>query len=89
MAALKRVEAEGGGEAAWCDVFGVFLPLPCMIVLPLHRRVGVSALSSSEFMNPHSVAARQAGRRMMARQLSLWNQTESERGHYSFRITAG
>ena len=50
--------------------------------------VGVSALSSSEFMNPHSVAARQAGRGM-ARQLSLWNQTESERGHYSFRITAG
>ena len=60
--ALKRAEAEGGGEAAWCDVFGVFLP--CMIVLPLHRRVGVSALSSSEFMNPHSVAARQAGRGM-------------------------
>ena len=58
MAALKRAEAEGGGEAAWCDVFGVFLP--CMIVLPLHRRVGVSALSSSEFMNPHVVVA--AGR---------------------------
>ena len=56
--ALKRAEAEGGGEAAWCDVFGVFLP--CMIVLPLHRRVGVSALSSSEFMNPHVVVA--AGR---------------------------
>ena len=52
------MEAEGGGEAAWCDVFGVFLP--CMIVLPLHRRVGVSALSSSEFMNPHVVVA--AGR---------------------------
>ena len=31
-----------------------------MIVLPLHRRVGVSALSSSEFMNPHVVVA--AGR---------------------------
>ena len=35
--------------------------LPCMIVLPLHRRVGVSALSSSEFMNPHVVARQGAG----------------------------
>ena len=73
--AFKRAEAEGGERRRGA----------AYSASSVHDRssaspsVGVSALSSSEFMNPHVVARQGAGWRGMARQLSLESNGERKR----------